>query len=68
MIAIAMVPASKYRQEHYGVTHESALVYRTNTSHSPTRVQVWDNTRRVNPDPGGRIQHGHAVIQEVAAA
>lgn len=58
MIAVAMSPASAYRTEHYGVLHSSAFVYRTSKTHSPTRVDVWDNTRRLNPDDGGPIQHG----------
>lgn len=55
---IPMIEPKPYWTEHYGILFESAFVYETNRSHSPTRLQVWDNTRRPNPDPGGPIQWG----------
>lgn len=58
MTTIPMIPASDYRREHYGILYESVHVYQTNESHSPTRVVVWDNTHRVNPDPGGPVKYG----------
>lgn len=56
---IVMTPATAYRTEHYGITHTSDYVYlNPRAGNFPTRVVVWDNTRRVNPDPGGPVQFG----------
>lgn len=49
---IPMIAADDYAREHYGITHKSACVYRVAGSYSPTRVKVWDNTRRPNPRDG----------------
>ena len=43
---------------HYGVTHKSERVYRTSKSNYPTRVVVWDNTRRPNPRNGEPVRYG----------
>ena len=45
---IPMLPATESRA-HYGIIHSSAFVYDTTKSHSPTRVDIWDNTGRPNP-------------------
>ena len=38
---------------HYGITHRSAFVYDTRVyGGAPTRVNVWSNTGRPNPDKG----------------
>ncbi len=46
---------SEYRREQYGVTHKSRCVFATTKSHSPTRLDVWDNTGRPNPFKGLRL-------------
>lgn len=58
MIRIELRPASDYRASHYGVLFESAYVYRTGRSYSPTRVVVWSNTSRPNARNGEPVRHG----------
>lgn len=43
------------REASYGITHHSRHVYRTTKSHGPTRLKVWDNTSRLNPDRGKHL-------------
>lgn len=64
---IVLDSAGDYRREHYGVLYQSRNVYRTAYGHSPTRLAVWDNTQRPNPDRGKRIgdtlRHGGVVTK-----
>jgi hypothetical protein len=39
----------------YGVTYRSTYVYQTTKSHGPTRLVVWSNTDRPNPDLGKQL-------------
>ncbi len=62
--------ASAYWTEHYGVLYKSRHVYSTTRSHSPTRIVVWDNTCRPNPDKGkglGDRLHGGNVLTRHSA-
>ena len=52
---ILMIETAEYRRDHYGVTHSSLYVYGTSTSHSPTRIDMWDNTGRPNPFKGMKL-------------
>lgn len=49
---VPLVGADERREQHYGVTHSSASIWRVKGSHSPTRVEVWSNVNRPNPHPG----------------
>jgi hypothetical protein len=40
------------RDASYGIKYRGRNVYSTRKSHSPTRLVVWDNTGRPNPDLG----------------
>lgn len=55
---IPMITADDYAREHYGITFKSACVYRVAGSSAPTRVKVWDNTRRPNPRNGEPVRYG----------
>lgn len=67
---IPVLPTSDDRRR-YGITHQSALVYRVMNApgerrvsfrlHNPEyphRILVWDNTGRPNTDPETRDEHG----------
>lgn len=56
MIIMEGVPESRMG---YGIRAESKYVYRTNKSHSPTRVVVWDNTGRPNKRNGQPVEYGN---------
>lgn len=56
---IVLVSATKYQQEHYGITENSAFVYRVAGSHSPTRIVVWDNSVRINPRNGLPVKYSN---------
>ncbi|MCL2732309.1 MAG: hypothetical protein FWE15_20085 [Actinomycetia bacterium] len=50
-VTLALVPADDYARDSYGMTHESQWTFDTAASRVfPTRVEVWDNTRRKNDD------------------
>jgi hypothetical protein len=54
---IPMVEADA-RQASYGITHQSAFVYRTSKSSAPTRIVVWSNTGRLNARNGQPVRYG----------
>jgi hypothetical protein len=47
--------STRYDQEHYGVMYRGRHVYQTTKSTAPTRLVVWDNTKRPNPDNGKQL-------------
>ena len=55
---ITLDATAEYRARQYHVIYTSRNVYRTNRSHSPTRVEVWDNTFRLNPRNGETVRYG----------
>src|SRR4029453_18126925 len=55
---ILVIPVDPQRAASYGITHASEYVYRTTGHGYPTRVQVWDNTRRPNPRDGQTVRYG----------
>lgn len=55
MIRVNLTPAEPYRDEHYGVTLQSATQHRVTGRgvHNPEfnhRIDVWDNSRRLLAD------------------
>jgi len=52
---IVMDAASEYKFNSYGITHESRNVFHTTKSYAPTRLVVWSNVKRVNPDMGKQL-------------
>lgn len=56
---IVMNLAPDYRSRAYGVLYTSRNVYQTNTSHSPTRLEVWNNIGRLNPRNGEPVRYGN---------
>lgn len=58
MTTIELRPASPYDVTTYGILFRSRYVYNSAHSTYPTRVVVWDNTRRVNGRNGEPVRHG----------
>jgi hypothetical protein len=52
---IIVLDAANDSSKTYGVTHKSRNVFDTTKSHSPTRLDVWDNTGRPNPYKGLKL-------------
>lgn len=52
---IIMDTVAQYRTTDYGILYESRHVFSTTKSHSPTRVVIWNNTHRPNPDRGKQL-------------
>lgn len=52
---IVLDNADNYSRETYGILYKSRNVFDTTVSHGPTRLVVWDNTVRVNPDRGKQL-------------
>jgi hypothetical protein len=55
---VVMQEADKYSQENYGVAFRSTFVYRAAGSSAPTRIAIWDNTRRPNTRNGEPVRYG----------
>ena len=59
---IPMLPAKPSRTDDYGVLHSSAFVYQTSRGSGPTRIDVWDNTRRPNARNGEPLRWGQCGV------
>jgi hypothetical protein len=51
--AVALAAAKERQTRDYGITHESAHVYRVAGDSGPHRIVVWDNARRQLVDSDG---------------
>lgn len=55
---ITLDNTAEYRSQEYHVIYTSRNVFRSVKSTSPTRVEVWDNTFRLNPRNGEPVRYG----------
>lgn len=57
---VVLRPVTEYRREHYGVTHESVLLFETGPGgNAPTAVEVWSNVKRPNPRNGEPVRYSN---------